>query len=357
MFKLKKNEQEARERLRAFWYGKSIGRPAVAVCARNNTYERQKWEGGPLTQKQCDLNPDWYAHAYRNDLFSKIYLGEAMPSVSVSYGSLLVLLAVLAGGDYEYDSYSAWIKPLENVLDKPVPKFDPECDTVKKFENCFDRLAGIVEDNGFISPPVLLDPLTTLSMLHTPENLCISILEEPEKVKKWSYDATTLYIDCYEHFYRYLGELGYTDTTTWLRAMSESRTEAVQCDFSVMLSPEMFREFVVPDVSRITAYMDRSTWHHDGEEQFKFIEMIAALPKMRAVQWVFYIKNEHPSKHIECFKRIKDLGLSLYAGVRSLDEAIYLTKALGPDGLMLDLPGFDNEKDALAAISSIESAV
>ena len=357
MFKLKQNEQEARERLRAFWQGKSIGRPAVSVFARNSKYEWRKWEGEPLTQKQCDLNPDWYAHVCRDRLFSTIYLGESMPSVTISYGSLLVLLAVLAGADYEYESGSAWIKPVKGVLDMRVPKFDPECDTVKKLEKCYDRLAGIVEDNGFISPPVLLDPLTTLSAMHTPENLCVSLLEEPEKVKRWVYDATTLYMDCYEHFYRYLGGLGYTDASTWLQAMSESRMEAVQCDFSVMLSPEMFREFVYPDIRRITSYMDRSIWHHDGIEQFKFIEMIASLPKLRAIQWVFYIKNEHPSVHIECFKRIKDLGLSLYAGVRNLDEAVYLTKALGADGLLLELPMFASEKDALAAISTIESAV
>ena len=133
--------------------------------------------------------------------------------------------------------------------------------------------------------------------------------------------------------------------------------EAVQCDFSVMLSPEMFREFVYPDVKRITSYMDRSVWHHDGEEQFRFIEMIASLPKMRAVQWVFYIKNEHPSEQIQYFKRIKDLGLSLYAGVRSANEAVYLTKTLGPDGLLIELPVFESEKDALNALSRIENAV
>ena len=77
MFKLKQNEQEARERLRAFWNGKSIGRPAIAAFARNNAYERQKWNGEPPAQKQCDLNPDWYAHVCRSSLFSKIYRAVA----------------------------------------------------------------------------------------------------------------------------------------------------------------------------------------------------------------------------------------------------------------------------------------
>ncbi|MCL2708763.1 MAG: hypothetical protein FWF03_06565, partial [Defluviitaleaceae bacterium] len=338
MFRLKENEPEARERLKSFWMGKSIGRPAIAAYSRVGAYEPEKWTGAGLSKKQLNLNPEWYALNAKNSLLSRKFLCEAMPSATAGYGSLLSLLAALAGGDFEYGSDgSAWISPLESVLEKKVPKFDPECETVKAIEKILDKLAGTVGDLGFVSPPPLLDAMTTLSMFMEPGELCVALIGEPEKVKNWTREATKIYIDCYEHFYRYLNGKGYTDTTTWLPAMAESRMEAVQCDFSVMLSPEMFDEFVLADSRRVTSYMDCSIWHHDGPEQFRFIEKIAALPKLRAVQWVFP-KGEHPSEHLDKFKRIRGLGLSLLMDVKCVDDAVYLAGKLGPDGLFLSLP-------------------
>jgi len=368
MYKLKDNEQEARERLWAFWKQKSIGRPALGVYVKNKDFEWQEWKGEPLPRKEFDLHPEWQANDCRNRLFANKYLAEATPCVCMDYGRTLPLLAVLAGGDYDYDDISPWkqpyggttfllpwIRPSEGALDWNIPKFDPEHETVKGLERNLVKIVETIGGYGFVSPPSMLDALTTLSMLHTPDELCIALYEEPDKVKRWAYDATTLYIDCYEHFYRYLGNLGMTDTSTWLQLLSESRMEAVQCDFSVMLSPDMFEEFVMPDMRRVTSYLDNAVWHHDGVEQFRFIDMIASLPKVRAIQWVF-AKREHPSEHIECFKRLKDLGLSLYASMKSVDEAVYLTKTLGSDGLMMTLPLFENEKDAHAAIAEIEKA-
>ena len=356
MFKLKKNEAEARERILAFWQGKSMGRPALIAYAKNKDYTWQNWESGPMPRRQSDLIPSWHANDCRNRLNSNLYLAEAIPSVCMDYGRALVLLAVLVGGDYIYEGINPWIQPLEGVLDMKVPAFDPQHSIVKGLEACLDAIVEVVGDNGFISTPTQIDPLTTLSLLQLQSNLCISLLEEPEKVKAWTHDATTLFIDCYEHFYRYLAALGYTDTSAWLSVMSESRMEAVQCDFSVMLSPDMFNEFVVPDMKRITSYMDRSIWHHDGLVQFRFIEMIAALPKLKAIQWVF-TKREHPSEHINELKRLRELGLSVYTNVHNINDAVYLTKKLGPDGLMIVLPTFEDEKDAFDAIAKIKAAV
>jgi len=350
---LKTNETEARERLNAFWYGKSLGRPALLVNAKNQEYTPTKWIGKNMPQKEKDFNPEWQAWRCLNDLNSTKYLAESIPSVSVDFGSWLVMLALLVGADYEYDD-SAWIVPQDNALDIVAGKFDPSCEIIKKLESCYLKVIETIGNKAAICSPVMLDAITTLSMIHTPDKLCFSLIEEPEKVKKLTNDMTTLYMDCYEHFYRFLGEKGYTDSATWLKIISNGRTEAVQCDFGVMLSPEMFEEFAMPDLRRLTSYFENSIYHLDGIEQMRFIEQIASLPKLTAIQWNPADWNWKPDEHMQYFKRIREMGLSLFIMCKNVDYAVYITEQLGSDGLMLRLPYFESEAEAVATIARIE---
>ena len=350
MFRLKQNEEEARARLRAFWKCESFGdRPALLVNARDKSYERKPWRGPALSRKQQDFDPDWVVWSQLQNLRSNLYLAESIPSTQVSVGGLLTLLAVLAGGDYEYES-SAWIQQWKNVLDAPVPKFDPECGAVRKLAECHRKLAEAVGDDGLVTPPVQIDALTTLSMFQNPDETCVSLVNEPDRVKKWTRDATALSLDCLLYFAKLLNGMGQSGSTSWLGTFTEGVMDSVQCDFAVMLSPEMFAEFVMPNLRTWTAGMDDSIYHLDGAEQMRFIEQIATLPNMRGIQWNPAKPCDDISEFMPHFKRIRELGLCLFAWVRNVDDAVRITRELGPDGLLLGLPYFENEEDAHDAI-------
>jgi len=356
MFKLKQNEAEARARLRAFWRGGFLGdRPALLATARNPAFAPEPWSGPAPTRKEADFNPDWQAWSQCNALRSRVWLAEAMPSAPLNIGGWLAVLAVLSGGDYKYEG-SAWILPRENVLGAPVPEFDPEGAVARKIAACCERIADAVGGDGHVSPPVMLDALTTLSMFMGQEELCVALAERPEDVKRWTRGATALYTAAVGYFYGLLGGRGHSGSTTWLGVMSEGMMEAVQCDFAVMLSPEMFAEFVMPDLCATTAFLDDSIYHLDGVEQMRFIGQIASAPKIRAIQWN---PAKHPadiSEHMPHFRRIRELGLSLMVTAPgSIDNAVRLTRELGSDGLCISLPFFEREEDALEAIRRIEA--
>jgi len=364
MYKLKRNEQETRERLNAFWNGRSIGRPAVITHINNPDYKWLEWTGvgsgetGKSFFEKTDFNPDRHVSGHMNLWHSKLYLFEEMPVTSMNFGYNLVLLAAVMGEKYQYNDNSAWIVSRENALDIVVPKFDKNADIIKKIEAVYEKLIIAAGEDAGLSPPPLLDGLTTLSMLHGPDKLCVSILEEPDRVKRLTYDMTTLYLDIYEHFYRFLGERGHTDGCTWLPVVSGGRMEAVQCDFSVMLSPDMFEEFVLPDLRRTTAYFENSLYHLDGLEQLRFIDMIASCPKINGIQWG-PVPNVgwKAEDHIDDLKYVRSLGLSIYMNPRNIDDAVYITKKLGPDGLMFDLRHcFSTKEEAYEAVKQLEAA-
>jgi hypothetical protein len=354
-YSLKDNERDARERLRAFWEGGSLGRPALLVAAKREGYKEPPWEGPELSRKEQDLSPEWQVYENERILGRTAFLAEAMPWVTVRHGSALVLLAVLAGGDYEYHE-SAWIRPVPDVYERDVPRFDPGHPVVRSFEGIIERLAEAVGMRAFVGPPPLLDAMTTLSLLRTQAELCVDLVERPEDVRRWSSALTDLYVATLDHFHAKLTGLGYGESCTWLGVTAEGKMESVQCDFAVLLSPAMFEEFVLPDLARAVEFLDRSLYHLDGTCQMRFLDLIASCRGLSGIQW-----NPEPAAGsalgwVNGFKEIRRRGLSLDVRCAGAEEAVELTNVLGPDGLLLRLPEFGTVAEAEEAIRKIERA-
>ncbi len=361
-FALKENEAEARERLRAFWSGRSLGRPALyAVADRPGFVETpfHAWPGGsraPEPSKENDLTPAWHAWRAEQFLASAEFLAEAMPGAVVRWGALITTLAMWAGGDYEYHSESGWIKRMPDLYERPPFAFDPAAPMTQAMKRCYEGVAQTVESRGYISAPIMLDALTTMSSFRTPPQLCLDCIERPDDVRRVSDNLTTLYLDGYDDFYRMLAAWGYPDTSSWLLCMAESKAEAVQCDFAVMLSPAMFERFALPDLRRVTDYMDYSLYHLDGVCQMRFLDLLCTLPKLNGIQWNPEPPAGSPALWLDAFRAIRDRGLALYVTCNTVDEALVITRSLGPDGLMLVLPRFASRHEAEQAIREIERA-
>jgi len=366
---LKENEKDARERLKAFWEGSSLGRPALYVVAKNPNYKETPWNGPDLFEQEKYMNPEWHSWHSNNLLNSRIYFAEAMPAVAIHcYGSTLMTLANLAGAKYKYHDEPFWMKPINDIWERPLPSFDKEHTFVKCMERCFVKVAQTIENKGFPYALGMVDGLTTLSILRGQEKLCFDIIENPEMVIKWSNALTDIYIKFYEHFYQFKKTLGYKDTSTFYHITTEGKFDSVECDFGVMLSNEMYEKYTLPNLRRMTEYLDYSIYHLDGIGQMRFLKLLKTLPKLRAIQWNPEDWTVHPSIWLKDLKEIRNNKFSLYMfckdvallGRKSIaefvEEAVYLTKELGSDGLMIELPEFDNITEAENAIKEIENA-
>ncbi|HDP89642.1 MAG TPA: hypothetical protein ENN42_06770, partial [Thioalkalivibrio sp.] len=348
-FACKRNEEEARERLRAFWVGTSLGRPALHAVVQDPGRHEAPVPPDEAPSVANDWSPDWHARRAAEALDGTEYLAEAMPGVALRFGSLLTVLAVLAGGEYTYHSDSAWIRPLPGIWERPLPTFCPGSDAVRGLERCLRAVADMVADRGFVNPPVLLDGLTTLSGFRTPEQLCIDVLERRDDVRRWSAALTDLYVATYRHFYAVVTAWGYGDTTTWLSAMAEGSMEAVQCDFAVMLSPRMFEDLVLPDLARTVEALDYSLYHLDGTAQLRFLDLLATIPGLNGIQWNPEPGAGSPVLWLDALRDIRRRGWCLHVNCPSVADAVRLAEELGPDGLFLVLPPFGSRQEANAA--------
>lgn len=349
-FTTKDHAAEARERLRAFWDGSSLGRPALHIVVRDPAAVDPALPEDPEARKALERTPGWHRAAHGPAGDPEAWLAEAMPGHHVVWGALLATLPVFAGGDYHFHGDTAWIKPRPDVLDQEPPTFDPEGPANRMLEACYDATVAAVGTRGFVSPPLMMDGLTTLAAFRGQAQLCLDMMERPDDVKRWAAALNTLYIDIYEHYYR---RIGAGASLCFFGPMAEGRTEGVQCDFAVMLSEAMFRAFVLPDLRRVTDYMDRALYHLDGVGQMRFLDAIQECPGIRGIQWNPETDYGRPSRHLDALREIRRRGLCLYVHCDTVEQAVVATRALGPDGLLLKLPPFGSRETAEAAITRI----
>ncbi len=347
----KENEAAARERMEAFWHNSSIsGRPAIKITAKR-PYEHQCWDG-PEDKKVREQIPEFHAVAARNALESQYFLAESMPMFGVGWGAWLVILHVMAGGDYEYnETGTAWMKPIPNVLDQDPAKFDPNCEAAQCLAACFQAAVDAVGNRGWINPPLLTDGLTTLSQMVGDEELIFALMERPDRVRAWAAALGQMFVDIFLHYYELVG---HGQSMIFGGPFTDGPAEGVQCDFSVMLSPQMYREHVLPELALASERMSRPLYHLDGTQQMRFLDILTEVPNLRGIQWNPETHYTRPTQHMEHLKRIREKDMLLYFHAEDVDEVIATVDELGPDGIFITMPRFETRGEAEAALEEIE---
>jgi len=113
------------------------------------------------------------------------------------------------------------------------------------------------------------------------------------------------------------------------------------------------RALAMPALRRWTASLDAALYHLDGVCQLRFLDLICTLPNLRGIQWAAEPGAGSPVLWIDTFRKLRERGLVLYIGA-SVDDALTITKALGPEGLFFSIGDFGTVREAEAAIRAFE---
>lgn len=334
-------------RTAAFWACDSTDRPPLHITANDPDADRPTWTGPDLPRKQRDLDSNWQRFLVRHAAATVRHYAEAVPCYQVSWGSMLVTLAVLAGGDYEYHE-SAWMCPIDDLYDKPLPSFNPDSPKARQLTACFDAIKDELGGEHLIVPPLLTDGFTTLSSFRGADILAMDLIEQPEQVERWAEALTTMFIDIYEYYYQ---RLGYGRDVCFGGPVAPGRSEAVQCDFAVMLSPAMYEQFVLGGIRRMSDYFDYTLYHMDGVEQMRFLDLLQTCPGLNGIQWNPQVEFADPLSRLDDLKEIRRRGLCLMVNCQTIEQALRLTDALGPDGLFIRLQRFGGPEQAQEALT------
>ena len=112
------------------------------------------------------------------------------------------------------------------------------------------------------------------------------------------------------------------------------RAFPLQCDFSIMISPEHFREFVMPELTFFADWSERSKYHLDGPGAVCHLPAILEIEKIKYVQWVSGPGTPDGLYWQDVWETIRGAGRGMQIVV-PYDDVEETVQAWGPKGLFI----------------------
>lgn len=191
-----------------------------------------------------------------------------------------------------------------------------------------------------------------LVALRGPENLCYDVMDEPEIIKKGVMELLLGFKKIMDELHT-LTQKYQKGTTNWMGIWNPEKWYVTSCDFSCMISENMYKELILPELLEEINYLDASMYHLDGPGALKHLDTLLSIEKLKGIQWVYGAGQPTASHWIPVLKKIQKAGKLIQVDIVPEDLDILL-KELEPEGVMYQT-WCSSEDEAKAILKKVES--
>lgn len=249
------------------------------------------------------------------------YGGEAIPRINLSFGP--DECAVFCGAEFGWSDDSGdtnwsipciqdWQRDLPIALNEQQPLF-------QRMVAMYRTAATLAKGKALLTSPDLHTNMDLLAGMRGPQPLCFDLLDCPELVDRAMADARAFFPKLWDAVWEAgIADCGYVPTTT------------LQCDFSCMVSPEMFRRWILPALEEEAQICGHVTYHWDGPGALVHTDDLVGTRGLGALD---YVPGSNAGSHVDfldLFKRVQAGGKAVSVW-GSIDEVKLMARELQPD--------------------------
>jgi len=345
----------AKQRLEALWHNEIVDRCCVSVIAPKNG---KKIAGDPVPRDEEELfhyNLDGelilkrHIKRFENTFFG----GEGFPCVWSNFGTA-GHAKYFKDSKFRFTPETVWYEPIIHDWDTDQLVYDPDNEIFKLEKKAMQYLADEGKGKFFVSMPDNCGVLDALAHLRGTDNLLFDMLEEPGRVKSAAELIQKVLQETSAEQFDIIRENNEGGSVHgWMLTWSRGRHLQLQVDLSVMISPEMYEEFALPELEGMADWLDNSVYHLDGREQIRHLDMILSVKKLNMIQWTPVAGQPETSEFIPVLKRIQEAGKGLVL-IPKKHEVEKLMTGLSSKGLYLIINDAESEDEARAIIKKVE---
>lgn len=249
------------------------------------------------------------------------FIGEAIPFFFVEWGP--DTFSSFLGADMrftpEQEPVTGWCVPFVKDWDDVEIRFRPDSYWWQMTVSFLRELRRQCDGKLLIYPPTLVANLDSLAAIRGIENLLIDLMTCPDKVKEALDAVCRAHTEVMEEYskeldYETLGSMGME------RTYCKGKQSRPQCDMSCTISPQMFREFVKPCLTREVNDTDAAIYHLDGSGGLKHLEALCEIENLDCISWVASAGNEETMDWSWIYRRIDDLGKGFNMPVKNHEK-------------------------------------
>jgi len=302
---------EAEQRWQAYYAGDIIDRPPVCVTAPRNGYDN----AAPITYQEKvfgDIN-QLIKHCWQN-AEATFWGGEAVPTFCPSFGPDEI--AVFCGAELCWSTDSPdtnwsvpyvrdWQQALPLHLNIANPLFQRQ---TKIYQKAAEAFAGKI----ILVAPDLHTNLDLIAAIRGPQQLCLDLLDTPELIDRAMTDARSIFREWWSRLVKAgrMDHYGYAQESHGFYSKEGSAT--LQCDFSIMMSPAMFRRWVMPALEEEAEIVKHVVYHWDGPGALVHMNDLVASRGLHTLSFVPGDGHGDPVDYIDLYKRIQARGKSIH---------------------------------------------
>jgi 5-methyltetrahydrofolate--homocysteine methyltransferase len=315
------------------WWSGELERALVVLETCLPSAPAADWS--QLTRFGLDTPVEAILDNWQSILEQTRFHGDAYPKWWVNCGA--GMMAGFLGSRVTWTPDTTWFWPLEGVnsLADIQIRYDPRNPwwlrvqelTRRAVERWGSRvLVGITDIGG---------NLDILAALRGSEKLLLDLSDSPQEVARLVAEITPLWLRYYDELEQITSRAG-RGNACWGPVWSPGRGYMLQSDFAYMISPRMFRRFVLPDLEACCARLDYGFYHLDGKGQLPHLDLLLGIERLRGIQWQPGDGQPMAEGWLDLLARIRSSGKRCQIYVTRAG-AFQIKQALGGRGFLMHI--------------------
>jgi hypothetical protein len=334
-------------RIEAWFNHERLDRPPVRFSEHNAEFANVPVLAG---RTWPNLKARWFDAEFQVDFFlesirGRTFYGETFPVFWPNLGPNVY--AACHGAELEFGEVTSWIQhPVHDWNDLDHLRFSRDNEYYQGIERLTQVALEKCPGKFMVGYTDLHGSLDCVADWRGPQQLCLDIVDNPEKVHSMLQLANKNFLPLFDHYDDVLKVHGQL-SITWMGIPSRAKMHIPSCDFSALVSTKTFDEFYFPTLQDEVRHTTHNIFHVDGKGVLRHLERILSLREIQAIQWVQGMGDDVPIlQWLPVIKQIQAAGRGVLVDLQ-LSELEPFISAMKPDGLYL----------CIAAEESIQPAI
>jgi hypothetical protein len=324
--------EQAQQRLLAWWCCDVVDRACIQVTApRAGVTPRSIPDPGTVDARWTDV--DYVVESQGERIRCTYYGGEAFPLFNPNLGP--DIFAGFLGAPIHFAPDTSWADPIITDWEtRPALALDPNAPWWRLQIGLLATAADAGRGKWITGIPDTHAGGDALAALRGRQELCFDLIDRPTAVQTAMAELTALVDPVYTAFFDLVDWQMQGSSSGWLPTWSTGRCNVIQCDLLALISPAMFERLFLEELQVQARWLDRVIYHLDGPQCIAHLDLLLAIPQIRAIQWVPGAGQPPMPYWIPLLKRIQAAGRALQLTVNPEDVEVLMAE-LSPAGLML----------------------
>ena len=360
--KYKKNWEETKKNFTAWWNNSSRSRPLMKIVTRREEPREELEEvESPDSAQKKHVGLNYNLAEIRNYCRTHNFKADAYPSLDLNIGP--GSMAVYLGSKPVFSEDTVWYEEIiENDWEEIGElEYDPDNYWWQFHLNLIKEAHQKANGEFFVNIPDIIENFDILASLRGTQSLCFDLIDQPEKLKNYLQQLDKLYFKYYNQIYNVVKDENGGSSFTAFNIWGPGKTAKLQSDFSALISPDQFREFVKPSLENQCQKLDNTVFHLDGPECIIHLDALMEISGLNALQWTPGAANPGGgnSRWYEIYDKVKEADKALHISIYDGEFADWMKRAdnlvdrYGRDGLYLLFPEM-SEKQGKELIKKAE---